>query len=220
MTTKVKHLSLSQQVYLQIKQAIVSLELPPGSVIDQAALGEELEFGRTPIREALQRLSLEKLVAIVPGRGTFVSEIGIMDLQRLSEVRLLLEGEAARLAARRGAEEHWQRMEAVLAGLGVEGDRLDNADLIAIDEACHQIMYQATANEFLHDTLVTMYALSLRLWYFALSEIGDMRQAVVEHRDILDALRAGDPDSAERLVRQHIRTFQEEIQSAMLGGAQ
>ena len=78
---------------------IVTLELAPGSVIDEAELQEELQMGRTPIREALKRLSLESLVSIVPRRGMFVTNIGINDLQRLLEVRLELETLAVRLAA-------------------------------------------------------------------------------------------------------------------------
>ncbi|MFQ5401425.1 MAG: GntR family transcriptional regulator [Anaerolineae bacterium] len=214
-----KRISLSQQAYEGIRQKIVSLELAPGEIIDEAALREELGLGRTPIREALQRLSLEKLVVIVPRRGMFVAEIGITDLQQLFEMRMVLESLAARFAAARGTAAHWQRMEAILAGPQRDGGITSNEMLIAIDEACHQIMYEAADNEFLHDTLVTLYALSLRLWYFFLSKIGDMRGAVMEHKLILEALKAGDGDEAARLIEGHIHAFQEEIQSVMLGAA-
>ncbi len=214
-----RNVSLRQQAYETIKQKIVSLELAPGSVIDEAALRAELDLGRTPIREAVQRLALEKLVLIVPRRGMFVAEIGMLDLQRLCEVRLTLESMAARLAAQRGTEEHWQRMEAILASLPKNTSATDNQAIIAVDQACHEIIYQATDNEFLQDTLVTMYALSLRLWYFALDKIGDMRGAVLEHIAIMDALKAGDADRAAQLLEQHINHFQEEIQAVMLGAS-
>jgi DNA-binding GntR family transcriptional regulator len=211
--------SLSQRAYERIKQKIVSLELPPGSVIMEAELQAELGFGRTPVREALRQLSLEKLVTIVPRRGMFVTDIGVRDLQRLCEVRLELETLAVRLAAQRGVAEDWQRMEAVLAGLpGAAG--LDNGALIAIDQSCHELIYEAADNQFLRDTLITMYALSLRLWYFALAKIGDMRAAVLEHSAILAALKARDAALAARLMEEHIKTFQEEIQAAMLGISQ
>jgi DNA-binding GntR family transcriptional regulator len=209
--------SLKQQAYEQIKQKIVSLELSPGSVIDEAALQAELELGRTPIREALQRLALEKLVIIIPRRGMFVADIGMMDLQRLFEVRVMLEGMAARLAAQRGTSEHWQRMETALSSLPTPPENVDNLVLIAVDQACHEIIYEAVDNEFLQDTLVTMYALSLRLWYFALAKIGDMRNAILEHVAILEALKARDEDQAAYLLEEHIKHFQKEIQTAMLG---
>lgn len=208
--------SLSQAAYEAIKKKIVSLELPPGAVIDETALRTELDLGRTPVREALQRLAMEKLVAIIPRRGTFVTEIAITDLQRLFEARVEFEGLAARLACRRGTEAQWQRMEEALASVPKDGD-LDNEALISIDEVCHQIMYEAADNKFLEDTLVALYALSLRLWYYALAQVGHMRQTVLEHRQILAALRARDADRAASLLQQHLQTFQEEIQVVMLG---
>lgn len=216
-------ISLSQQAYEGIKQKIVSLELPPGSVIDEGGLQDELDLGRTPIREALKRLSLEKLVNIVPRRGMFVTEIGITDLQQLFELRVMLESLAARFAAQRGNDEQWHRMESALNGLswldsssGSEA-LVANEALIAIDKACHEIVYEAANNQFLQDTLITHYALSLRLWHFFLADIGDMRQAILEHRRILEALKARDADRASELMEFHIQAFQEEIQSVMLG---
>jgi DNA-binding GntR family transcriptional regulator len=210
-----ENVSLSQQAYENIKQMIVSLEMPPGSVISENALRRELGLGRTPIREALKRLSLEKLVFIVPRRGMFVSEIGIRDLQQLFEMRLPIERLAARLAAQRGTEEQWQRMEDVLAQF--PDIAIDNETLIMVDRTCHEIIYEASENVFLRDTLVTHYALSLRLWYYFLSDIGGMQEAMQDHIRILQALRARDPDQAALLMERHIRTFQEEIQKVMLG---
>ncbi len=207
-----KQLSLSQQAYQSIKQKIVSLELAPGAVINEPGLRQELNLGRTPIREALQRLAQEKLVLIVPRRGMFVSEIGITDLQKLFEARLVFEPFAARQAALRGTAKHWARMAAALAG----GDTADNEKLIAIDETCHEIIYEAADNQFLSDALTTMYALSLRLWYFSLARIGNMQDAVLEHRLIMEALEAKDGDESARLMEKHIRAFQEELQSVML----
>jgi DNA-binding GntR family transcriptional regulator len=209
--------SLSEKAYECIKEKIVSLKLPPGSVINEVALQEELGLGRTPIREALKRLSLEKLVVIVPRRGMFVTEIGIWDLQQIFEMRLPLESLAGRLAAERGTKEHWQRMETTLAQLSKV--TTDNQALIVIDKTCHEIIYEAADNKFLRDTLVTHYALSLRLWYFFLSKIGDMRDALLDHNQILEALKARNADLVAKLMDKHIRTFQEEIQLAMLGSA-
>lgn len=212
--------SLSQKAYQKIRKKIISLDLPPGSIVDENQLMEELGLGRTPIREALQRLSLEKLVSIVPRRGIFVTDIGITDLQRLFEVRLEIESLAARLAAKRGTRQHWQRMEAALDSLPGNDQPLDNQALIIVDEYCHQIIYAAADNKFLADAATTLYALSLRLWYYFLSRIGDMRGAIMEHRVILEALQNRDAEQAGMLLEKHIRTFQEEIQSAMLGGSE
>jgi DNA-binding GntR family transcriptional regulator len=209
--------SLSEKAYEQIRRLIVTLKLPPGGIVDEARLQRELRLGRTPIREALLRLSQEKLVTIVPRRGIFVTDIVITDLQRLFEVRLELETLAARLAARRGSEEHWQRMEAVLDTWGNPGEKVDNQFLIAVDELCHLIIYEATDNKFLQDTLYINYALSLRLWYYFLGRVDDLRGALLKHRKILNALRAGNEDLAHSLMEDHILKFEEEVQAVMRG---
>src|ERR1700737_5592200 len=82
--------SQSEEAYLRIRDRIVSLDMPPGSVVNESRLREELKIGRTPIREALQRLSRENLVKSVPHRGTFVTDVNITDLARITEGRGVL----------------------------------------------------------------------------------------------------------------------------------
>ncbi|MEJ2750435.1 MAG: GntR family transcriptional regulator, partial [Anaerolineae bacterium] len=199
--------SLSQKAYEDIKRQIVTLELPPGQVIDENKLQVALKLGRTPIREALQRLAKEKLVVIIPRRGMFVSEIAITDLQRLFEVRLVLECLAVQLAAQRGTAVHWNQMQEVLNEV-IDKDpaATDPTCFPQIDEECHHIIYQAADNTFLKDTLTILYNLNLRLWYLYLAKLGERTNAIVEHKhivehqNILNALRQRDGDLAERLM--------------------
>jgi DNA-binding GntR family transcriptional regulator len=209
--------SLSDQAYERIRHKIVTLVLAPGDVINEFALQVELQLGRTPIREALRRLSFEKLVTIIPRRGMFVTDIGIVDLQRLFEVRLVTEELAARLAARRGTPDHWQQMEALVKQLPKENETISNDHWITLDEAFHSLIYEAASNAFLHDTLIYYYTHSLRLWYFFLADIGDMRAAIKQHQNIFEALKAGDADKAAYHLHEHIQAFQDELQSVMLG---
>ena len=206
---------LSKTAYDLIRHKIVSLELAPGEVIDETVLREELGLGRTPIREALQRLALEQLVTIIPRRGMFVTEIRLTDLQRLFEIRVPLEAQAARLAANRGTKQHWVDMQEVLDQIPADGS-ISNEAWMQHDQACHQIMYAAADNPFLTDTLTNLYTLSLRLWYFALADMEDVGVAVGQHQAILDALRDGKDNEAADLIEKHIRHFQEEIQAVML----
>jgi len=207
--------SLSEAAYAIIKHKIVTLELPPGSVVDEAGLRSGLGLGRTPIREALQRLAQEKLINIAPRHGTFVSNIDAADLQRVSEIRLALEPVAARLAAQRSTEEHWRQIEEILGDLDDESEVAIDT-LIEIDEICHRALYEAADNRYLEDILNTLYALSLRLWHYALPQIGDMRDAVLEHRRILNALKSRDEDLAAQLVERHILAFRDEIEAIMV----
>src|SRR4029077_11735619 len=133
---------------LRIRDRIVCLDMRPGSVVEEGRLRDELEIGRTPIREALQRLAWENLVRSVPHRGTFVTDVNITDLARITEVRVVLEGHAARLAAERltGADRESLSMRVeVLKG----GPSLNQRELMRLDQQIHRQIYRAARNAFL-----------------------------------------------------------------------
>lgn len=216
MNKQAQAIPLSQQAYEQLKYMIVTSKLAPGSVIDEAQLQEELQLGRTPIREALKRLALESLVSIVPRRGIFVTNIGISDLQRLLEVRLELETLATRLAAQRGTSEHWQRLEQLVFELSELDSENDN-EIIHLDEAFHEIIYDAADNHFLHEAITVLLTLNERLWYYFLPDIGGLERTNHDHRLIWESLAAGDGEQAAEQMKQHILSSQERLRSVMLG---
>ena len=204
--------TLSETAYDKIRTLIVRLDLAPGDVLREDDLRARLGIGRTPIREALQRLAREHFVTVIPRRGMFVAGIDVSELSMLFETRTVLEPYAARLAAARGSTEHWAEMgDELKATTQAKG----NEELMAIDRRCHEIMWQAAGNRFLLDTLDTLYAQSDRLWHLYLSEVADMRHAVSEHAEILDALASADGDRVADLVEAHVRAFDEEIRAAV-----
>src|SRR6202165_6116729 len=132
--------SQSEEAYLRIRERIVSLDMPPGSVVNEGRLREELKIGRTPIREALQRLARENLVRSIPHRGTFVTDVNITDLARITEVRVVLEGHAARLAAERLSGADRRAVEELLAVVE-EGPSLDQGELMRLPQQKHPPNY-------------------------------------------------------------------------------
>ena len=138
----------ADRAYLAIRGLIVSLELPPGAVIDERALMRRLGLGRTPVREALRKLAQEQLVEVFPRRGMFVTGVDVRDLARISEVRAALEPEAARLAAERATDEELDHL-AELSDRIVGG----GTDLMALDESIHRAVYAAAHNYLLEKTL-------------------------------------------------------------------
>jgi len=204
----------SEKAYHLIKDKIITLELAPSTVIDEQALMKELGLGRTPIREALQRLNAEGLVHIVPRRGMFVTDISITDLQKIFEVRTVLAGFSARLAAQRATTDQIAQMEQVLHGL----EQVQSGDyklLIDIDRRFQRLLYQAAGNEILAESLDHLYDLSLRIWYLVLHQLGDVRDAIEEHQQVAEALKAGDGARAEALIQQHIVQFQQKIKAVL-----
>ncbi len=205
---------LSEQAYHQIKEKIVTLEMPPLSVVTEQSLRKELGLGRTPIREALHRLSVEGLIIIAPWRGMFVAEISITDLAKIFEVRMPLEGLCARLAAERITPDQIAQMERTLEDLDADKEG-DTESLMKIDERFHTLLYQAADNEYLMDTLDRLHTLSMRLWYLVLNQLGNLGEAIGQHREIIAALETGDGDRAEDLTRRHMTEFQEKIKAAL-----
>jgi len=212
MTTPPTPESLSQQAYSQLRSMIVHLDFAPGDVLKEDDLREQLGIGRTPIREALQRLQREHFVNVVPRQGIFVTGIEVSELSMLFETRSVLEPYAARLAALRGTDANWDAME---EALDLTVTTSDGAELLAIDRTCHELMWQAAGNRFLIDTLDMLYAQSDRLWHLYLSEVADPGHAVDEHMAILHALRTGDSDLAASLVDGHVASFDAQIRDAV-----
>src|SRR5712691_5416639 len=179
--------SQSEEAYLRIRERIVSLDMPPGSVVNESRLRQELKIGRTPIREALQRLARENLVRSVPHRGTFITDVNITDLARITEVRVVLESHAARLAAERCTAADREAMHELLAALK-SGGAADQRQLMSLDQAIHRQIYRSARNSFLESTLERYFNLSLRLWFLVLDHEVGLREAVDEHVALLEAV--------------------------------
>ena len=207
--------SQSEAAYLRIRDRIVSLDMPPGSVVQEARLREELEIGRTPIREALQRLALENLVKSIPHRGTFVTDVNITDLARITEVRVVLEAHAAKLAAERLTASDRPAIQELLDVLEA-GGATDQRELMRLDQRIHRQIYRAARNSFLERTLERYMNLSLRLWYLVLDREVRLRDAVAENVELLRAVLAGDGSRAEDCMRRHVAGFEREIRKALV----
>jgi DNA-binding GntR family transcriptional regulator len=207
--------SQSEEAYARILERIVSLEMPPGSVVNEARLRDELKIGRTPIREALQRLARENLVRSIPHRGTFVTDVNITDLARITEVRVVLESHAARLAAQKHSSEDAAATRELLEMLRREGIS-DQRELMQLDQKIHRLIYRAAHNPFLEATLERYFNLSLRLWYLVLDRQVGLRRAVDEHIDLLRAVLEGDGELAETIMRKHVIGFEREIRKVLV----
>lgn len=201
--------------YVLLRDLVVTLELPPGTVLDERALMARLGLGRTPVREALRRLADERLVAIYARRGTVVSPVDVRDLATVSEVRVELEGLAARLAARRADEHDRVVATGLLTDLEDGAGDLDARDLIRLDQRVHHCVHGATHNRHLQGTLAEYLTLSLRLWFLGLDRVHRLDEAVDEHRGLLRAVVDGDPAAAEEAARAHVTGFWHEIRRVL-----
>jgi DNA-binding GntR family transcriptional regulator len=212
---RVNHDSRSEAAYRTIKEKIVTLQLLPAGLINEAELMVELGLGRTPIREALQRLALENLVVILPRRGTIIADLNMSDLQKIFEVRLELEVYAAQLAAERATPAQIAEMEVLFAGADEIIHSGDHHQLIHLDHQAHRMLAQAAQNEFLEETLERLYTHVLRLWYVSLHKINGLAEAIEEHRDIIQAIKVGDGQRAAQIMRAHVTGFQAQFTAVL-----
>jgi DNA-binding GntR family transcriptional regulator len=202
--------SLADKAYHAIRDRIVSLDLAPGALIDERALVDELGMSRTPVREALMRLAQERLVEVYPRRGMFVTGVDLRELARLSEVRAVLEPEAARLAAERATD-------AERADLAALADEIAAADdLMGLDERIHRAVYRAAHNELLETTLEQYYMLALRIWSMAGDRAHELEEAVDAHRALLDAIVDGDAGRAADTMHAHVENFEQAMHRVLL----
>ncbi len=205
---------IADRAYIQLRDRIVTLALAPGTALREDALMDELELGRTPLREAVKRLALEGLVEVRPRSGTYVTEVEASDIVHIAEVRAELEAQAARLAAKRlqgplreAAADLLADIDAVQASSGVEAT-------MALDERVHRFVWEAAGNPYLADALERFWALSLRIWHLVLDHVPALPHAVHEQRAVIEAVLDGDARRAGARMRQHVQAFESEILEA------
>lgn len=199
----------AERVYGQIKEIILMGEIAPLQQIDEQALRTELGAGRTPIREALQRLSYDGLVTVAPFRGTIVSGIDLSDLDQIMEERIPLEILGARLATQRATDEDVARLRDRLDSYGdiarlCEEGRL--VELLRLDQEMHQSITELAQNKFLDRDVQRLRDLTWRfhiLFYRRRKPAPE--QSFNNYEELIEALAAGDADRMERAVRDHFR---------------
>jgi DNA-binding GntR family transcriptional regulator len=197
--------SRAERAYRSLQGEIVTLGFRPGQALREAELQALLGLGRTPIREALLRLSAEGLVVMHPYQGTFVSETNFKDLGSIFEVRRPLEGLAARLAATRltdpGRERLSQAQEAVREQLS-DPSMLES---VALDHQIHELIYELSGNDRLHRMLRVLLNLSFRLLLEAGERVPSPGFALLTDatEDLLDAIAEGRADEAQVLASSH-----------------
>jgi DNA-binding GntR family transcriptional regulator len=207
---------MADRAYAVISDRLIMLDIRPNEPLDDRALAHELGVGRTPVREALNRLVLERLVVTYPRRGTFATGVDIADLAGISEIRAQLEP----LAARRAAEHASRATRAELADLAsrtaaLDVGRLDRTELMRWDLTVHRAIYRAASNPHLEDVLIRYDNLATRIFCLFLEKLPNVDEHVGEHVDLLRTIADGQADRAEDLAREHVLGFERAVRAAI-----
>jgi DNA-binding GntR family transcriptional regulator len=204
---------LSDRAYAALRDRLVSLQIAPGAPIDEEALTTELGVGRTPVREAIRRLALERLVVVYPRRGTFAAAINITSLTDITDVRVQLEARAAeRAAALRDDDDVREAAELIAKLRAAESTQ---RSMIALDAEVHRFVYRCSRNPYLEQDLDRYLNMSLRIWQLTWDRLPPLEQRVREHCDLLAAIRRGDAARAREIAAAHVLAFAEEMRGAL-----
>ncbi|MGF6432098.1 MULTISPECIES: GntR family transcriptional regulator [Bradyrhizobium] len=188
--------TLTDRAYAELEELIVTLQLPPGTALSELVLAKRLDIGRTPIREALQRLSRDGLVNILARRGVLVSEIDLRAQLRLLEVRRELERLMARGAAERATSEQRTQFSEIAAGMRRAAEESDDLLFMRLDHQFNTLISTASRNEFASRAMGLMHGLSRRFWYQHYKEAADLPLAARLHADVAEAIAERRVDAA------------------------
>jgi DNA-binding GntR family transcriptional regulator len=195
------------RVYARLRQGILDGTYAPGARLGEADLAVALGVSRTPVREALRRLGSEGLLSTLPNKGARVRTWTTSELSDISDLRALLEGHAARQAATRvtGAdvaamEDLVTRMEAAAA----DGTAADIELITELNREFHGAVIVASGNALLPGLMHSLLHVPVISRTYRHYSPARMQQSMRQHRELVDALRAGDPAWAEAVMRVHV----------------
>jgi DNA-binding GntR family transcriptional regulator len=200
--------SLAEQAYQLLMRMITRLELAPGSLIVEKELMAALGIGRTPIREALQRLAMEGLVVHMPNRGMFVADITTQSVQHIYEFRALIDGPLVRLAAERATPEQIEEL-GLLHERFLSAKAADDVDAyVELLRRFYTVLAAAAENIYLAEVIPRIFNLHLRLWFYISSKRGGWHDVAKAHTEMAGAVAAAirdrDADRAEAAMETYI----------------
>jgi DNA-binding GntR family transcriptional regulator len=213
---RVVPVSVQSQAADNLRQAIVSGYFQPGQRLVEADLCQSLGVSRGSVREALRRLEGERLVRMVPNRGPIVCELSWEEAAQIYQVRALLEGEAASLAAQHATPAQWAAMTAALADFDGAVTAEDAAGRISATAQFYTVMLAASANAVVEDVLRGLHARINLLRSRSMSQSGRAIHSAREMRAMLDAIRSRKPAAARKAAILHVQGAATAAQSAMV----
>lgn len=195
--------TLADVALAELREAIVTGEIPPGTPIRLQECADRLQMSTVPIREALRFLEQKGLIERTPHRGVYVSAMSAADLEDTYQIRLDLEARAVRLAAERMTDDDRARILALVASYA-DASLADDSSARSLHGDIHMSLYELSGSKWLLLLLPVLWDNSERYRRLALPVRGSAMERVEEHRRIVEACAAGDPDRAEEALRVHL----------------
>jgi len=195
------------EAYLTLREAIVNGELSGGQFLNEGDLAAQLKVSRTPIREALSRLSKDRLVELVPGRGAFVRDVSLADLRDIYELRKVIECFAAEEAVTRISDDEVVEIESAwleIRDLVQQGEDVGYERVSRLDNRFHALLIDNCTNRRLQDFMHLLNMEILRYQLVSARTLGDVRDTIKQHLRLIELLRRRETAAFVEELRQHI----------------
>lgn len=187
---------LTDIAYQKLEKAITMLVLEPGCSVSEQQLCELTQIGRTPVREAVQRLAREHLIVVLPQRGLFIPEINIRKQLKLLETRREVERLICRMSAKRCTPQERLAFVQLHKQFKDSARLADVNQFLKADRMLNELTLKAARNEFAEGAMRLMHGLSRRFWYFYFKKSNDLETMARLHADVAHAISEQDPDKA------------------------
>jgi DNA-binding GntR family transcriptional regulator len=190
--------TLTERAYRALEEEIVTLRLKPSQVLSEQMLSATFKIGRTPIREALQRLAREGLVAILPRKGILVSDINPRNQLLVLEVRRELERLLSRVGAERATKAQREQLQDIARGMDRAAKANDDIAFMRLDREFNRLLIDAGHNDYAARSMKLLQGLSRRFWYMHYREAADLPLCARLHANQARAIAQGNGDAAAR----------------------
>jgi DNA-binding GntR family transcriptional regulator len=194
----------SDLAYDEVRERIIDLRLPPGSLVNELALAADLGMGRMPVREAIARLAIDRFITVLPRRGTVVTQVGLDDVLDIFEAREAIECGVVHIVASGATGADLATLRHLIEAADRARDGTDHEAFLRDDHAIHSFLVHMVRNSLLQDAADRLLLHNLRFWRMYWASRPAQHATMISHGSLLAALEAGDPEQAEKAMREHL----------------
>jgi DNA-binding GntR family transcriptional regulator len=205
----------SDRIEVELRRLILTLELEPGLAISEASLMKQYNLGRTPLREAFQRLAEQSLLQIIPHHGVVVTPLNVFEFVEVMDAMSMVIGSAAVLACKHMTQTQLDKLDELVkegTSASAAGDFVRVAEL---DYEFHRELADATGNRYLRDYLLHLHRIATRFNFAAWKRDRNSTPSLEEHRQLAALFRQRDVDQVKTAMREHIENARTRLMGSL-----
>jgi DNA-binding GntR family transcriptional regulator len=201
----------SDRIESELRRLILNLELEPGLAVSEASLMKQYGWGRTPLREACQRLAEQALLQMVPRQGVVIMPLNVFDFVEVMDAMSMVIGTAAALACKRLNDEQLEYLDELVEQGETAASVGDHIRVSELDSEFHRVLADVTGNRYLRDYLVHLQRVATRFNIATWKRDQDASPSLEEHRQLVELLRQRDVAKSKAAMLEHIENARQRV---------